>query len=189
MNPPAGTLTANCFNGAAAFQPRNFDGALAGVRLGLHASMGPRHFSRGIDITTTALYVLPGASMGPRHFSRGIWQWWWSTRPTRSLQWGRGISAAEFLEGVTFPTVVVALQWGRGISAAELPGRVPTPRTRWGFNGAAAFQPRNLPCHVHAAGRSRASMGPRHFSRGIVRDRWYFPWDPMLQRSSAECWG
>ncbi len=106
--------------------------------------------------------------MGPRHFSHGtIW------------------ASLMFL-------VALSLQWGRGISATELTSHWISRPSRWCFNGAAAFQPRNLACeppsarpprsfngaaafqprnYLHAYGpgtRERPSMGPRHFSRGTL---------------------
>ena len=107
------------------------------------------------------------ASMGPRHFSRG-------TDPRMSdgagaglLQWGRGISAAESTRGWGWSMVMIMLQWGRGISAAESATPLPGDDDLQGFNGAAVFQPRNLWCPCCGQRLSQASMGPRHFSRGI----------------------
>ncbi len=133
------------FNGAAAFQPRK--SALRRAR--------PRWFG--------------GASMGPRLFSRG--------NPVHRLQRPRG---------------QLRLQWGRGFSAAEIRSTATSSTvasTR--FNGAAAFQPRKwlgrptreparrklqwgrgfsaaeiFSTHPEPARKSRASMGPRLFSRG-----------------------
>ncbi len=61
------------------------------------------------------------------------------------LQWGHGISAVEFVLDVVVGLGEVLLQWGHGISAVELPS--------------------TLLSHSSA---SSASMGPRHFSRGIA---------------------
>ena len=67
-----------------------------------------------------------------------------------SLQWGRGLSAAEMRNLCTaLPGERATLQWGRGLSAAEMRGRAGEP------------------------GRSRAaSMGPRPFSRGNYQDEY-----------------
>ena len=59
-----------CFNGAAAFQPRNLAEKITASGVVL-ASMGPRHFSRGIEDYGDIFTLL------------------------YKLQWGRGISAAE----------------------------------------------------------------------------------------------
>jgi len=88
------------------------------MQWGLIASMGPRLFSRGKS-------GLAGASMGHR-----------------PLQWGRGCSAAERLNG---RRLVHAWQ---------------------GFNGAAAVQPRKDYCQHEDCTWKLASMGPRLFSRG-----------------------
>ena len=64
-------VLSSCFNGAAAFQPRNFSPAID-ADSGEKASMGPRHFSRGILILAALDIQQLLASMGPRHFSRGI---------------------------------------------------------------------------------------------------------------------
>ncbi len=84
-----------CFNGAAAFQPRKRERkpmSLNGVgrlqwgrglsaaetrgpddqqQRDLHASMGPRPFSRGNDSLGSEIIDRYEASMGPRPFSRG----------------------------------------------------------------------------------------------------------------------
>ena len=82
------------FNGAAAFQPRNYDSAASlldgGGRFNGAAAFQPRNYSTGLSDKE------PGsASMGPRHFSRGILSRLAETSPATWLQWGRGISAAE----------------------------------------------------------------------------------------------
>ena len=108
------------------------------------ASMGPRHRCRGIARPLAVADLDAVASMGPRHRCRGIWPTNGVNVPETSLQWGRGIAAAEFLP-----------QRERFFGAR-------------GFNGAAASLPRNLerrrvlPCDLGA------SMGPRHRCRGIA---------------------
>ena len=60
--------------------------------------------------------------MGPRPFSRG-------NSPIGqalialllSLQWGRGLSAAEMTRPTPIGRDGERLQWGRGLSAAEIP--------------------------------------------------------------------
>ena len=60
------------------------------------ASMGPRHFSRGIGRSKHQVAGYRRASMGPRHFSRGIEQGHSSAAGLGlELQWGHGISAVE----------------------------------------------------------------------------------------------
>ena len=61
-----------------------------------HASMGPRHFCRGIRRRRADDGLASGASMGPRHFCRGIGLMAdLVAGDTGSLQWGHGISAVE----------------------------------------------------------------------------------------------
>ena len=107
----------------ASMGPRHFSRGIGLARhLPVHhplASMGPRHFSRGIMIALLPFWTVGDASMGPRHFSRGIIVPAYLTKNQGQLQWGRGISAAEF-------------------SHVWLKRHQPP-----GFNGAAAFQPRN----------------------------------------------
>ncbi|CUQ67487.1 protein of unknown function [Candidatus Nitrospira inopinata] len=60
-----------------------------------------------------------------------------------TLQWGRGVSAAEIWRRAYAGQVADQLQWGRGVSAAEMGCCLffsSSSMTR--FNGAAAFQPR-----------------------------------------------
>ena len=163
--------------------------------------MGPRLFSRGkLSGRTVACCDMP-ASMGPRLFGRGnvrvrrpgvddtAWLQWgrgfsaaemrqWPRLRAKSaaavLQWGRGFSAAEIGELPTRrASSACQLQWGRGFSAAEMRGaELPIELATFGFNGAAAFQPRKS--HMadqHDRRRSRASMGPRLFGRGNVHAR------------------
>ncbi len=86
------------------------------------ASMGPRHCCRGIDGgDADPPPAFDWASMGPRHCCRGIRPTPRRIEPaTASLQWGRGIAAAESSER-RCSTIVCRrlLQWGRGIAAAE----------------------------------------------------------------------
>jgi len=58
------------------------------------------------------------------------------------------------------------LQWGRGFSAAEMMRDGAMRSVECGFNGAAAFQPRKSQRPYPWLRASRASMGPRLFSRG-----------------------
>ena len=60
----------DCFNGAAAFQPRNCRGLLSVCHHSI-SSMGPRHFSRGTRLVSPRMTWWNGSSMRPRHFSRG----------------------------------------------------------------------------------------------------------------------
>ena len=162
-----GCATTASFNGAAAFQPRRDRGvrldrrprrASMGPRLfsrgegragsirrkRIGASMGPRLFSRG-EFKSPKKYVkAPEASMGPRLFSRGETHGDATVSELReALQWGRGFSAAERIELMDDLRRTYALQWGRGFSAAE-----------------SVFSIRTV------YGHTRASMGPRLFSRG-----------------------
>ena len=91
--------------------------------------------------------------MGPRHFSRGI-------KPI--------ISASSRL---------ATLQWGRGISAAESRGRLRhAPRCHCASMGPRHFS-RGIPLRhaILTYALSKASMGPRHFSRGIHHHRRQHP--------------
>jgi len=114
-----------------------------------HASMGPRFFNRGNQVTRTRSCSgsFHQASMGPRFFNRG------NTAPGPI---------------VTAP-VGVLLQWGHDFSAVEMmeAGSKGKPRTVTGFNGATTFQPWKFPLYVFSpAPTFKASMGPRLFSRG-----------------------
>ena len=164
-NPPRSNTTTTacrCFNGAAAFQPRNplaegpeqipplcFNGA---------AAFQPRNPKR-----TVPHELVKSASMGPRHFSRGISCCMLSVGSLVSLQWGRGISAAESGGPPNGPAVSPTLQWGRGISAAE---SSPTPIAsmkcrvlQWGrgISAAESGEDANL----------RAENRPLQWGRGI----------------------
>ena len=155
FNGAAASLPRNCgpryssrgenrrFNGAAASLPRNsISPGETGPQGG--ASMGPRHRCRGILARSTAASTRSRASMGPRHRCRGISIVHEIAIFPELLQWGRGIAAAEYGQGVgvglglvaasmgprhrcrgissttTSTTTPTQLQWGRGIAAAEL---------------------------------------------------------------------
>ena len=112
------------------------------------------------------------ASMGPRLFSRGMLAAdSVASIPRDWLQWGRGCSAAE---------------WCSGLRAAE--------RTRSGFNGAAAVQPRNervvhhvprLPCALQW-GRGCSAAECRFARYGALPER-QLQWGRGC--SAAECYG
>ena len=109
------------FNGAAAFQPRKPRASAERQSWGPPASMGPRLFSRGNGHTLGQWQPRRRASMGPRLFSRGNLDCRnKSATIPRTLQWGRGFSAAETptLAASTL-SLAPTLQWGRGFSAAE----------------------------------------------------------------------
>ncbi len=81
--------------------------------------------------------------MGPRHRCRGNNATVSAALPAGTLQWGRGIDAAEMAAGLTGGTRAITLQWGRGIDAAEMAAggnSQASPYLR--FNGAAASMPR-----------------------------------------------
>ncbi len=108
------------FNGAAALLPRNRDDRVQRGRTPI-ASMGPRHCCRGIC----------WAMSGPRCAGR-------------TLQWGRGIAAAESTAPAAGDTALGAASMGprhccRGIAAPSLSAQA----VFRGFNGAAALLPRN----------------------------------------------
>ena len=134
------------------------------------------------------------ASMGPRLCSRGNSGCPWSDSASRcgfngaaavqprkslsalgrlvarsSLQWGRGCSAAEITVFTALDHGDAMLQWGRGCSAAEIRRRRSGYHAVYGFNGAAAVQPRKCEGGREGDGHGCASMGPRLFSRGNVR--------------------
>jgi len=69
-----------------------------------------------------------------------------------SLQWGRGLLAAEMKVVISLAWEQAMLQWGRGLLAAEM----------------------KLASHLHVLG-STASMGPRLISRGDGEDPITFP--------------
>ena len=69
----AGKRCLSCFNGAAAFQPRNCSASGSGLREDRKASMGPRHFSRGITPSPSSNQMDPASFNGaaafqPRNF-------------------------------------------------------------------------------------------------------------------------
>src|SRR5660398_200375 len=64
---------------------------------------------------------------------------------TSTLQWGRGISAADTALETQNAWRYAKLQWGRGISAAD-----------------------TYAVTCEECGGRGASMGPRHFSRGYL---------------------
>ena len=182
----------------ASMGPRHFcRGIVAldsvGLRAGL-ASMGPRHFCRGIAPAHVSAYGETTASMGPRHFCRGIggtpcelrlklmpsfngataflpWNWERNTRQIVAgygLQWGHGISAVEFGQGWQCDEGDKELQWGHGISAVELRFDQAKPSSV----GLASMGPRHFCRGIPTCPKCRelpyeASMGPRHFCRGI----------------------
>ena len=133
--------------------------------------------------------------MGPRHFCRGISAWPSNRRAPYSsfngataflpwnqflhgdhlagdheLQWGHGISAVESISNHRILMSLGPLQWGHGISAVESRhleiADIQHPRASMG--------PRHfcrgiLQHREGARRRALASMGPRHFCRGIPR--------------------
>ena len=112
------------------------------------ASMGPRLVSRGNRVTNGHLKVgNSSASMGPRLVSRGnVIRSDRTLIPKYSLQWGRGLLAAEMSPGtVAERRYVDMLQWGRGLLAAEISSIV---------------------SELLDGNTKIASMGPRLVSRG-----------------------
>src|SRR5579875_1072343 len=90
------STVANGFNGAAAFQPRKPVGYARHAAYPGRASMEPRPFSRGNLARTRADAELHSASMEPRPFSRGnVMRNSRCLKRFSSLQWSRGLSAAE----------------------------------------------------------------------------------------------
>ena len=180
------------FNGATAFQPWNFPRLRSGstAREGFNGATAFQPWNSRTVATRTSAVT---ASMGPRHFSRGID---FILAPTpmsnHELQWGHGISAVEFshhrrLDGEPIGASMGPRHFSRGIGGSTVPGSRGSiasmgPRhfsrgidcycdyiaSHYGsFNGATAFQPWNLrTVHLYVHGAT-ASMGPRHFSRGI----------------------
>ena len=156
--------------------------------------MGPRHRCRGnADDAVSRRATVAMASMGPRHRCRGIarcvhrrsqyafgFNGAAASMPRNcvsrcrasarvvSLQWGRGIDAAELVALGDGDHDRCALQWGRGIDAAEYVVMQCVGSWCRRFNGAAASMPRKCSvysCTVSVTGK--ASMGPRHRCRGI----------------------
>ena len=132
------------------------------------ASMGPRLFSRGNPQARLLLLLPEVASMGPRLFSRGntgsqgcgrlqserfngaaAFQ---PRKPDdvrgnderlRSLQWGRGFSAAETNRSKPLTRRSTSASMGpRLFSRGNAIGAWGCTTQQRGFNGAAAFQPR-----------------------------------------------
>ncbi len=109
--------------------------------------------------------------MGPRHRCRGNETLLKGVADAMvSLQWGRGIDAAEMRRLMRSIDLLKALQWGRGIDAAEIAAPGHTHHgARCCFNGAAASMPRKFERETSGAHRRfSASMGPRHRCRGNV---------------------
>src|SRR3989339_695735 len=135
--------------------------------------MGPRPFSRGNQPAALATVERLRASMGPRPFSRGNMAYPVPLCSSRLLlQWGHGLSAVETPRwpalrgnrGPRFNGATAFQPWKRRGSIG------PGGRQR-GFNGATAFQPWKPPQgKTRPACTSRASMGPRPFSRGNAAD-------------------
>ncbi len=160
-----------CFNGAAALLPRNprpHSGSLRRVRsFNGAAALLPRN-PQAFRVVHPRLYT---------------------------LQWGRGIAAAESLAGPPSVAARIWLQWGRGIAAAEswehitqhsdqitasmgprhccrgidsvLHSRLRHPALlQWGRGIAAA---ESITAALPFRHIQLASMGPRHCCRGILR--------------------
>ena len=147
------------FNGAAAFQPRNHltnvsDGMVAMLQWGRGISAAESSWHPPGLATTPMLQWGRGISAAESHYAQG------EVAVLEMLQWGRGISAAESIIPSGVFTVGSMLQWGRGISAAESHGVV------------SADHP-----------LTEASMGPRHFSRGI------HPYPSNVKRPPLLQWG
>ena len=85
----------DCFNGAAASQPRSCRQELTQM-LAMSGLQWGRGFSAAELFDSSAGSVIDGP-----------------------LQWGRGFSAAELKKSGSMPKVPGMLQWGRGFSAAE----------------------------------------------------------------------
>ena len=147
-----GRATRKCFNGAAAFRPR---------RLGRRTQSPTRN---------------PGfngaAAFRPRRRTNKR-----SVRAAETLQWGRGLSAAETNRPCS-PSRVVVLQWGRGLSAAETPSTKRPCARRGSFNGAAAFRPRRRLARPCPACAQELQWG-----RGLSAAE-TFPWRAALSRTS-----
>ena len=86
--------------------------------------------------------------MGPRPFGRGNMPVLTAARSQYTLQWGRGLSAAETWFKKAPMLGYWWLQWGRGLSAAE-----------------------TVDGGHHSGGERHASMGPRPFGHGNLPSR------------------
>ncbi len=139
------------FNGSTARGPWCRLHGLEHQALGLAASMGPRHPSRGLRQTADLQAGGPGhASMGPRHASRGV-----DADQPRQRRAG-----AEPSTGPRHPS--------RGVGG-EI--KCCTPKIhmlQWGHGTQAVVSDRGGP---RCALAGKASMGPRHPSRGVGRSR------------------
>ena len=206
------------FNGATAFQPwkclwlRKAKFSVATLQWGhglsaveispcppclrgvIHASMGPRPFSRGNLATIRRRGCSSSCFNGATAFQpwkclRGgtfavdrvgsfngatAFQPWKSPRRPASpfagspLQWGHGLSAVEIGFSSDRPNGRRELQWGHGLSAVEI--RPHLREHRVGFlasMGPRPFSRGNEPRPTAARDlHAGASMGPRPFSRG-----------------------
>ena len=133
----------SCFNGATAFQPWNY-----GQENHYHCPKRLLQWGHGISAVEFA------------QLHSGI-------AGLQMLQWGHGISAVEFCMPLCSVPSIGRLQWGHGISAVELQSGFARHDVSLCFNGATAFQPWNYRMLRDILLHSAASMGPRHFSRGI----------------------
>ena len=138
----------DCFNWAAAFQPRKVDELPDWMRSKEQASIGPRLFSRG----KTDGKGLSGVRDG-------------------RLQLGRGFSAAESRCFNCLATFFLKLQLGRGFSAAESGGLFAAVHPDGELQLGRGFSAAESVVRDAAAVRAgRASIGPRLFSRGKLHN-------------------
>ena len=131
------------FNGAAAFQPRNCSG-IVGWYPDVHASMGPRHFSRRIWAMGQLDRKHQDASMGPRHFSRGIITHnRMAKKPDTSFNGAAAFQPRNCSQSRARGCRRSHASMGPRHFSRGILWDAKYRRRSYGFNGAAAFQPRN----------------------------------------------
>jgi len=129
--------------------------------------MGPRPFGRG-DYGPAGQSVCPprfngAAAFRPRRHGPAAH----SALPSRFN--GAAAFRPRRPEGVVASGFAPTLQWGRGLSAAETSSARKATAGQTGFNGAAAFRPRRRARDGNYRQTGDASMGPRPFGRGDIK--------------------
>ena len=185
---PGRVFAVNGFNGAAAVQPRNAAALQLEAAPVVHASMGPRLFSRGMHPRPLPPdRGLGCASMGPRLFSRGMLTAWrkagqyrWASMGPRLFS--RGMAGVDCRPGCDPRASMGPRLFSRGMDGrcdrgpfAARASMGPRLFSRGmtdtycsgraqcrGFNGAAAVQPRNGRASQPAVCKHVA----KHFSSG-----------------------
>ena len=114
-----GLLPCACFNGAATFRSRK-EGHHRQHEAHAHASMGPRPFGRGREISSGEICTEVCKLQWGRDLSVAEGCHAEIRRSMKArLQWGRDLSVAEGCFLLLAAVRLVGLQWGRDLSVAE----------------------------------------------------------------------